>query len=393
MPSDYFIISYGTNLEFVDTFQSVWTSNPLTITLLPDGSSGDSTTDHIATYSDAYGTLSQDPATAISGGNIQAGLSGTAGYLASFPSTAAKGSLRFKAIDNTGNTVTTVSNEAMAQASVISIPDPGQVTSKFLLTDNAGTQTIATGSLALTLGNVTATAGNLVAGSSGHAGTVSSFPATASKGSLKLVAVANTGDTLTTISNAAMGQASVVSIPDPAAATANFVLAPSALVSGNIVSASGTAGLVVDGLLAANKLLTSDITTPDVGANLIWFSVTCGQAALASAGSVTLYASSGAKQFKVVALYMGTGTNFSGGGGDRLGQVTDATTVYSVIPAATMQTLTNSVWGSTALAAPASASMGTSTAAGASLVFKYSGGTTDYTAGSVTISGLLVRVA
>lgn len=95
-------------------------------------------------------------------------------------------------------------------------------------------------------GNVVATTGNLVAGSSGHAGTVSSFPATASKGSLALVGVANTGNTVTTISNAAMGQASVISIPDPAAATADFVVAPSALVSGNFLQASGTAGLVVD---------------------------------------------------------------------------------------------------------------------------------------------------
>ena len=73
-------------------------------------------------------------------------------------------------------------------------------------------------------GNLVATTGNLVAGSSGHAGTVSSFPGTASKGSLKLAAVNNTGDTITTLSNAAMGQASVISIPDPGASTANFLL-------------------------------------------------------------------------------------------------------------------------------------------------------------------------
>lgn len=88
--------------------------------------------------------------------------------------------------------------------------------------------------------------GNIQAGLSGTAGTLASFPATAARGSLKLTAVANTGDTLTTISNAAMGQASVVSIPDPATATANFVVSPAALVSGNLVKASGTAGLVVD---------------------------------------------------------------------------------------------------------------------------------------------------
>jgi hypothetical protein len=99
------------------------------------------------------------------------------------------------------------------------------------------------------LGDDVATAingGNLQAGLSGTAGYLASFPGTAAKGSLRVTAVANTGDTLTTISNAAMGQASVISIPDPAGATANFVVAPSALVSNNLVKASGTAGLIVD---------------------------------------------------------------------------------------------------------------------------------------------------
>lgn len=103
-----------------------------------------------------------------------------------------------------------------------------------------------------TTGNLTddvATAingGNIQAGLSGTAGTLASFPATASKGSLILSAIDNTGDTDTTISNMAMGQASVISIPDPATATANFLLTPAGLVDGNIVKASGAQGLIVD---------------------------------------------------------------------------------------------------------------------------------------------------
>jgi hypothetical protein len=118
-------------------------------------------------------------------------------------------------------------------------------------------------------GNVVATTGNLQAGSSGHAGTVASFPATASKGSLLLVGVANTGNTNTTISNAAMGQASVVSIPDPGAATADFVVAPSALVSGNFLQASGTAGLVVDSgvsVASAPQVATVTLTATQINA-------------------------------------------------------------------------------------------------------------------------------
>jgi hypothetical protein len=107
-----------------------------------------------------------------------------------------------------------------------------------------------------------------------------------------------------------------------------------------------------------------------------------------------MVASSGSKRYKIRTLQLNSGgTNFSGGGGDRLGQVTDGTTVYSLIPAATMQSLVNAQWGVTALPNPASAAINTSTAAGANLVFKYSGGTTDYTAGSLVISGIVQRVA
>lgn len=129
-------------------------------------------------------------------------------------------------------------------------------------------------------------------------------------------------------------------------------------------------------------------------ANLFSFDVTVGQAALASSGSVTLVQSSGVKQFKIRSLQLNLGgTNFSGGSGDRLGQVTDGTTVYSLIPAATMQSLVNAQWGVTALPNPASAAINTSTVAGANLAFKYSGGTLDYTAGSLVISGIVERVA
>jgi hypothetical protein len=106
---------------------------------------------HIATYTNTLGTLGEDPATAISGGNIQAGLSGTAGTLASYPATAAKGSLILKGVANTGNTNTTISNAAMGQASVISIPDPGAATANFLLdagTNDAGTFTALTATTA-----------------------------------------------------------------------------------------------------------------------------------------------------------------------------------------------------------------------------------------------------
>lgn len=214
---------------------------------------------HIATYTNVTGNLSEDPATAISGGNIQAGLSGTAGYFASFPATAARGSLRFVAANSAGDTVTQITNASQAAARVYTIPDGGQSASSFLLTDSAGTQTIATGSLALTLGNITAAAGNIaatlgsvaagttvtagtgvtattgnitasagnvIAGAAAAAGSVTSFAGTGANEFLRLAAINNAGgDFSVTISNAAsIGQSETISIPDAGAATANFLL-------------------------------------------------------------------------------------------------------------------------------------------------------------------------
>ena len=83
---------------------------------------------HIGTFTDTSGTLGEDAATAINGGNIQAGLSGTAGNLISFPATAANGSLIISAINAGGAFNTTISNSVMGQSTVYSIPDVGAAT-------------------------------------------------------------------------------------------------------------------------------------------------------------------------------------------------------------------------------------------------------------------------
>jgi hypothetical protein len=65
-----------------------------------------------------------------------------------------------------------------------------------------------------------------------------------------------------------------------------------------------------------------------------------------------------------------------------------------VIPAATLQALSalNAGWGSVSVPFPASAAINTLTQAGANLYLQYSGGTTDYTSGSVTITVEYARV-
>lgn len=367
--------------------------------------SGAVTLNGLAVYADAAGTIGDATTNVTLGnslqvdGNILAGKNTVAGYLASFPAAATSGNLRLIAIANAGNFNVDISNASFAQSSVITIPDPGAATGNFILSKTvAGTQTL-TGALSFVGGgsNIQTTGGgNFIAGASGAAGFFVSYPPAATSGRLILEAI-NSGNFDVTINNASMGQATVYTIPDAGNALGDFLVAAGAapFTSGNFPVASGTGGLMIDSGRAANVLLYSSIASPDPSIDLVRFDVTVGQADLAAGASKVLYASGGAKQYRIVALWINSGgTNFSGGGGDRLGEITDGTTVYSIIPAATMQALVNAGWGiGTDLPFPASAPLNTPTVAGASLVMKYNTGTTDYLAGSVVISGILERIA
>ncbi len=297
--TDVIQILYSFNLQTQSGTYGVFSvsiSNGV-ITLALEGAAGEVTlptiANHIATYTNVSGNLSEDPATAISGGNIQAGLSGTAGTLASFPGTASKGSLVVAAVANTGNTLTTISNAAMGQASVVSIPDPGVATTNFLLTDSASTQSITTGNLTLTLGNLTVAAGtisaslgNVTAGSSGHAGTVGSFPSGATSGELLLAAVTNSsGNFNTTISNAAaVGQSEVVTVPDLGAASGNFIVSS---IAGAGIQHITTGSLEVDA-----GTLISGIATGGTAGGLTLYPATAsnGKLVLAPVGNAGNFA-------------------------------------------------------------------------------------------------------
>jgi len=89
---------------------------------------------HIALFQDTTGTIDDTAATAINNGSIQAGLSGTAGTLISFPASAANGSFIWAAVGNAGNFNATVSPKStLGQATVYTIPDPGASTANFVL--------------------------------------------------------------------------------------------------------------------------------------------------------------------------------------------------------------------------------------------------------------------
>lgn len=225
---------------------------------------------------------------------------------------------------------------------------------------------------------------------------------------INLVAWTNPGDVLLpvvsgnfAVFNGATGQIKDAGYLPSNVAKTNVVMATAATVTNNLVKATDTAGTIGDaGIVAANvvtNVTAGSLALPNavnVAYPVIVKNITCGQAALATGSAVTIFASSGAQQYQILNIILNSGgTNFSGGGGNRLGQVTDGTNVYSVVPAATMQALTNSLWGSTAVAAPVSVPYDQLTAAGAPVTFKYSGGTTDYTAGSLVITVIAIQVA
>ena len=151
---------------------------------------------HLIVATDTNGTLANLTGTAINNGSLQAGLSGTAGTLISYPSTASKGSLILAAVANSGNTNTTISNVAMGQASVVSIPDPGAVTAKFLL--DSGSQSMAAGSQ-LNLAKVSAAESGNAVTASGQAGFITTSSLTTAGGASYAITWTNTHITTTSV--------------------------------------------------------------------------------------------------------------------------------------------------------------------------------------------------
>jgi hypothetical protein len=161
-----------------------------------------------------------------------------------------------------------VSIDSLGNVSLIEPVGPGDV-----LLPTIANHLIVSTDAAGTLGNLTGTAinnGSLQAGLSGTAGTLISFPATSLKGSLIIAGVANTGNTSVTISNAAFGQATVMSFADVGASTGQFLVKSAALVSGNFPQNSGTAGLTVDsGLAVSNIVAKNAANTMAAGSSII----------------------------------------------------------------------------------------------------------------------------
>ena len=125
---------------------------------------------------------------------------------------------------------------------------------------------------------------------------------------------------------------------------------------------------------------------------LLYVDVVCSAALLDGALSVVVQAGNAAYQYKVRDIKLvGGGTNF-GAGGNRLLDLTDGTTVYTQIANADLETAPTAglPWGN-AKVPLLTGVQNTKTVAGADLVFKYSGGTTDHTTGSITFQVCVER--
>ncbi len=205
-------------------------------------------------------------------------------------------------------------------------------------------------------------AGSFQAGLDGTQGKYILYPSGTDKGRAEIECSENTNQAVATV------------LVDPIEANTTFHL-PSPVVSSNlyIQVSDKSAGLASD---------------------LQAFRVTASWDDLIAGGFNTLVTAGVGVTFEILELNISSdGTDFSGGGGDRNLQFTDGTSIYSIIPAANLQSLPNARWGDTALPFPVTAGIGTPTVSGENLIVQYQGGSADYTAGDIVISGLLHQLS
>lgn len=132
---------------------------------------------------------------------------------------------------------------------------------------------------------------------------------TAAKGGLLFQAIANTADYIVKVVNAAFGQSSTLTIPDPGAATANFVLSEGAQTIAGALTLSGITTLT--GLLRAKVTsnITAGTTQTMAGATQLTSTInhvaTCANAndgvalPTAAAGNLVLVKNAGANTLKI----------------------------------------------------------------------------------------------
>jgi len=143
----------------------------------------------IATWTTTSGNLGENAATAINGGNIQAGLSGTAGSLASYPAAPATGNILIFATANAGNFPVQITNASYGQGTQLVLPDPGVGLANFVL-DQGTTTMDATSQIILGKADGAEAANAVTA--SGNAGVITTSALTTAGGASYAITWTNT---------------------------------------------------------------------------------------------------------------------------------------------------------------------------------------------------------
>jgi len=198
--------------------------------------------------------------------NFDAGASGTAGSVDVFPTTDSKGKLIISCDDQDGNTNVTLKPAGMAQASVVSIPDPGAATANVLLTSAANDQSLV---------NATAVEINMAADISANCEVVTATNVITAAESGKVFFLASTTEFVSTLPAPALGlRYGFIVSAAPSGASYTIVTDSSAnVIVGSAVSAEDAAGSVdfeaagcdtitfVDGKAVRSELLRLIIPT------------------------------------------------------------------------------------------------------------------------------------
>ena len=227
----------------------------------------------ITTLTSTTANITTANAPTVNATNIDAGAAAVKGSVDIFAG-GTKGKLILSATENTGDTTTTLTNALQADTRIYTIPDAGESTTFLMAKGTSATMpTVTAGTITtLTSPTIIGNALDLGLAAGGTAGSLDIFSATGSKGKLAISATANTGDSITSITNAAQGGAYTYTIPD-AGENASFVMTKgtvtvSTLTAGKATNIVGGAGGVIPyqsaadttGLLAngtAGQILTS----------------------------------------------------------------------------------------------------------------------------------------
>jgi len=200
------------------------------------------------------------------------------------------------------------------------------------------------------------------------------------------------GAFLTTVdTDASIGQSQNVTIPDVGNSLGRFLMGATAtpFTNGNFPMNSGTGGLMVDSGLSVSAI--SAALGPLNKVIYIDFTLLVADLNTGTQQAFVLPAVAG-QSFKIRSLMCNVSTGLSGGGGDRGLWFRSSSAIYNAISAGLVQAPVNTIWGGTGMVFGITPANQT-TDVNDSFWFEYTGGTTDYTDGTVSFTIAYERIS